>query len=435
MNSVNRLPFLQTPVVQYGKCVKVNGLLVEVSGINGPVGELCKFVNPDGKEQLGEILGLDRDLLLVCPYAGPAGLGPFTRVYPLGIKPSIPVGDSILGRVFDALGVPIDSLPVPQQVTYRSVDGAPPNPLSRSEIHEVFHTGVKSVDGMLTVGIGQRMGVFAPAGGGKSTLMGMLARGCEADVTVIALVGERGREVKEFIDDVLGSALEKSVLFVATADRHAVERARCVASATSAAEYFRDQGKRVLLMVDSMTRFGRAQREIGLALGEPPTRRGYPPSLFAELPKIFERAGNASVGSITAFYTVLMEDEDTADPLAEEVRSLLDGHIVLSRELAERGHFPAIAIDQSLSRLSSRLVSREHGESAKRFRNYMARQKELELLVRMGEYKHGNDTLNDAAISSKDSMMNFLQQPLDEFKSLEQTVLELGDSFIKPDFV
>ena len=412
----------------FGKCARINGLVVEVSGIDAVIGELCQFVNPDGTHQLGEVLGMQAERLLICPYLGVQGLGAHTRVYPLNKRQTVPVGDSMLGRVFDALGNPIDGLAAPLGLTDVPIDASPPDPLLRKPIHEVFETGVKSIDALLTIGVGQRVGIFAPAGGGKSTLMGMLARGSRADVIVIALVGERGREVREFIDDVLGDGLHRSVVFVATADRHSVERSRCVASATTTAEFFRDQGKRVLLMVDSMTRFGRAQRELGLALGEPPTRRGYPPSLFAALPKIFERAGNATLGSITAFYTVLMEDEDSADPLAEEVRSLLDGHIVLSRELAERAHFPAISIQQSLSRLASQIMSKEHATDSKKFRSLLARQDDLKLLVSMGEYEPGSDPQADAALACQERMQEFLRQPVTDFESFDVLVNQLSDS-------
>jgi ATP synthase in type III secretion protein N len=416
------------PSATFGKCTKVNGLVVEVQGIQAAVGELLEFVNADGRRQRGEVLALRDERLLACPYQGVRGMSLTTRVYPLGQMQTVPVGWSMLGRVFDSLGMPIDNLPVPQDVEYVSIDGVPPSPMTRETIGEVLHTGIRAIDGMLTIGVGQRIGVFAPAGGGKSTLLGMLTRGVSADVIVLALVGERGREVREFVEDVLGKeGLSRAVVFVATADRHAVERSRCAAVATAAAEYFRDQGKNVLLMVDSVTRFGRAQRELGLALGEPPTRRGYPPSLFAALPQLFERAGRSALGSITGIYTVLMEDEDSADPLAEEVRSLLDGHIVLSRQLAEKAHFPAIAVDQSLSRLASRLISRTQSQDCKRFREFLSKQKELEMLVRMGEYREGSDLVGDAALASHPKMTDFLQQSVDKFTGWDDTLLHLSE--------
>jgi ATP synthase in type III secretion protein N len=417
------------PTARFGKCTKISGLIVEVQGIDAAVGELLEFVNTDGQIQRGEVLALRDDQLLACPYQGVRGMSLATRVYALGQMQTVPVGWSMLGRVFDSLGSPIDNLPPPTDVKHVPIDGTPPSPMSRETIEEVLHTGIRAIDGMLTIGIGQRVGVFAPAGGGKSTLLGMLTRGVTADVIVLALVGERGREVREFVEDVLGEeGLRRSVVFVATADRHAVERSRCAAVATAAAEYFRDQGKNVLLMVDSVTRFGRAQRELGLALGEPPTRRGYPPSLFAALPQLFERAGKAEVGSITGIYTVLMEDEDSADPLAEEVRSLLDGHIVLSRQLAEKAHFPAIAIDQSLSRLASRLISRSHAQDCKKFREFLSKQKELEMLVRMGEYREGSDPTGDTALACSASMTAFLQQPVNKHTQWSDTLDQLCSS-------
>ena len=400
---------------KFGKCVQIGSLLVHVAGVDARIGELCELVGPGDLRRLGEVLALKDECLVLCPYEGVEGLSSQTRVYPLGRSQTIPVGTQMLGRVLDSLGNPMDGLGGFPVEAWVSTENSPPDPMERAPIEHFMPTGIRAMDGLLPFAVGQRIGIFAPAGGGKSTLLGMLTRGCQADIVVIALIGERGREVKEYVDDVLGpEGLARSVLFVATADRHSIERARCAFSATAAAEYFRDQGMSVLLLVDSVTRFGRAQREIGLAVGEPPTRRGYPPSLFARLPKLFERAGNAKIGSISAIYTVLMEDEDTADPLAEEVRSLLDGHIVLSRTLGENGHYPAIAVDESLSRLANRLMTKAHAQSAKVFRKMMAKQKEMDMVIKLGEYVEGNDPEADRAIQSKPTMLQFLQQSTDE---------------------
>jgi ATP synthase in type III secretion protein N len=422
----NLLKTIASARQSFGVCQTISGILIEVIGIEAAVGEICELVLRDGSKKKGEVLGLKQGAIILCPFDGVHGISPGTRVYPTGTTQQIPVSNQMLGRVFDAMGNPIDDLECPQVEALVELHRDAPSPMTRNPIEYVMETGVRAIDAMLTLGRGQRIGIFAPAGGGKSTLLTMLTKGCTADVIILALIGERGREVKEFVDDVLKDVgLHKCIVFVATAERHALERAKCAFTATATAEFFRDQGLNVLLMIDSITRFGRAQREIGLAVGEPPTRRGYPPSLFSQLPKLFERAGNAKVGSITAIYTVLMEDEDSADPLAEEVRSLLDGHIVLSRELGEQGHYPAIAIDQSLSRIASRVIDFEHKQLATKFRKFMAKQKELELLVKLGEYELGRDPEADIALQAAPAMKQFVCQELDEPSSWHDAVTGL----------
>jgi ATP synthase in type III secretion protein N len=324
----------------------------------------------------------------------------------------VPYGEALLGRVLDGRGQPIDSLgPVPDALSRRALHAPSPSPMQRALIDAPFETGVRAIDTLLTLGAGQRVGVFAAAGGGKSTLLGMLARFCVADVIVIALIGERGREVREFIEDSLGAeGLARSVIVCATSDRPAMERVRAAHHATAIAEGFRAEGKRVLLLMDSVTRFARALREIGLAAGEPAVRRGFPPSVFAELPRLFERAGTDTQGSITAVYTVLLEDEEGGDPIGEEVRSILDGHIILSRKLGAAGHYPAIDVLGSLSRLFPRLASPDHREAAQRVRALMAKHAEIEFLVQVGEYRQGSDPLADKAIAAKPEIEALLRQ-------------------------
>jgi type III secretion protein N (ATPase) len=328
----------------------------------------------------------------------------------------------LLGRVISPLGRALDDQPWPPSDIdgFYPVDGFPPSPLTRDVIKEPLQLGVRAIDGLLTCALGQRIGIFGEPGLGKSTLLASIVRGTSADVVVVGLIGERGREVREFIEKQLGpDGMRRSVVVVATSDRPAMERAKAAYVATAIAESFRDRGSRVLLLMDSLTRFARAQREIGLAAGEPPTRRGYPPSLFAALPRLVERAGPAQVGAITAIYTVLVEGDMTLDPVAEEVVSLLDGHIVLSRELGQRNHFPAIDVLRSRSRLMDAVVPREHKADAARIRELMARHAEVELLLRVGEYKPGSDGLADEAVAKIDRINAFLCQTSDERDTIE----------------
>ncbi|WP_347334478.1 FliI/YscN family ATPase, partial [Ralstonia pseudosolanacearum] len=329
---------------------------------------------------------------------------------------------SLLGRVLDGLGRPADGGPPLDVVEYVPVFANAPDPMTRRLVEHPLATGVRVIDGLATLAEGQRMGIFAPAGVGKSTLMGMFARGTECDVNVIVLIGERGREVREFIEQILGEeGMRRSVVVCATSDRSAVERAKAAYVGTAVAEYFRDQGLRVLLMMDSLTRFARAQREIGLAAGEPPTRRGFPPSVFAELPRLLERAGMSATGSITALYTVLAEDESGNDPVAEEVRGILDGHLILSRDIAARNRYPAIDILNSLSRVMTQVMPRDHCDAAGRMRQLLAKYNEVETLLQMGEYKEGSDPVADAAVQWNDWMESFLRQRTDEWCSPDET--------------
>jgi type III secretion protein N (ATPase) len=403
------------PVGVRGRVSKVVGLLVHATGIRASVGELCELVTPGAPPMPAEVVGFQDKVAILTPLGPTSGLSSFTEVVPSGRGLSGPVGAGLLGRVIDALGQPLDQRG-PLTVAGRvPVQREPLNPLVRRMVDQPLATGIRAIDGLLTLGEGQRVGVFSPPGVGKSTLMGMLARGSSADVNVVALVGERGREVKEFIEHSLGPrGLARTVMVVSTSDRPPMERIKSAYLATTIAEHFRDQGQKVLLLVDSLTRFARAQREVGLASGEPPTRRSYPPSIFSMLPQLLERAGQGTTGSITAVYTVLTEGDEENDPIAEEVRSILDGHIVLSRELASSAHFPAIDVLASVSRVMSSVASREHVAAAGQVRSLMARFKELELLVRIGEYKAGGDALADKAVQRRGAIDAFLRQAPEE---------------------
>ena len=343
----------------------------------------------------------------------------------------VPVGESLLGRVVDGLGRPIDSEKkgAIRPEAYYPVFADPPSPLDRRIISKPISLGIRALDGMLTCGEGQRMGIFAAAGGGKSTLLASIIRNTEAEVSVLALIGERGREVREFIEKDLGEeGLKRAVVVCATSDRSSMERLKAAYVATSIAEFFRDKGKKVLLMMDSVTRFGRAQREIGLAAGEPPTRRGFPPSVFSELPKLMERAGNSSKGSITALYTVLVEGDDMTEPIADETRSILDGHIILSRKLASLNHYPAIDILASISRCQNAIIPSDHKRAAARLREILAKYQEVELLLKIGEYKKGADAGTDEAIARIDDVNRFLCQGLDERPQYADTINRLKEA-------
>lgn len=400
------------PVTAVGRVLEAYGTLIKVTGIKPRVGELCVLRNAGTPWELrGEVVGVTNEYALLTPLGELAGLSTATEVHATGQSQEVAVGDGLLGRVLDASGRALDGSPLPALLSKRPIYGMPPNPLTRRPIARALGTGVRAIDSLLTCGEGQRFGIFAAAGGGKSTLLGMLARGTAADVVVVSLVGERGREVNEFLEDSLGSeGRKRSVVVVATAERPALERARSALIATAIAEYFRDQGKKVLLMVDSITRHARALRDIGLAVGEPPARRGFPPSVFSALPQLFERAGNSDRGSITAFYSTLLEDEEQPDPIAEEVRSLLDGHIVLSRKLGNAGHFPAIDVLASASRVMSRVTSKEHQGMASEARKSLAKYQEIELLLQLGEFKTGVDADADRAIARWPKLNSHLQQ-------------------------
>jgi type III secretion protein N (ATPase) len=411
-----------------GKVLEVIGTLVRVTGLEVRLGELCELRSPNGALlQNAEVVGFSRDIAILSPFGRLGDISRETQVIGLRRPLSVPVGDGLLGRVIDSLGLPIDDLGPVACTDYRPIFADPPSPMSRPLLEKCLPTGVRIVDGLMTLGEGQRMGIFAPAGVGKSTLMGMFARGARCDINVIALIGERGREVREFVEQILGpEGMSRSVVVCATSDRSSIERAKAAYVATAVAEYFRDCGKSVLLMMDSLTRFARAQREIGLAAGEPPTRRGFPPSIFAELPRLLERAGLSKDGSITALYTVLAEDESGGDPIAEEVRGILDGHMILSREIAARNQYPAIDVLGSLSRVMPQVTSREHMERAGHVRRLMAKYKEIETLLQVGEYKDGSDALADEAIAKIDAIRAFLHQRTDEFAEPPATFAALG---------
>jgi len=406
--AIERVP----PVAMRGRVNKVVGMLIDASGIQAHVGELCELTTPGERPLLAEVVGFAHNAALLTPLGPTTGISALTEVLPSGRGHACPVGHGLLGRVLNAMGEPMDALGALEVHAHAPVHREPLNPLTRQMIERPLATGIRAVDGLLTLGEGQRVGVFSPPGIGKSTLLGMLARSSTADVNVVALIGERGREVKEFIEHNLGAAgLAKTVMVVSTSDRPPMERIKSAYVATTIAEHFRDQGKKVLLLVDSLTRFARAQREIGLASGEPPTRRSYPPSIFSMLPQLLERAGPGRVGSITAVYAVLTEGDADNDPIAEEVRSIVDGHIVLSRKLAAAGQYPAIDVLGSVSRVMPRIVSRDHLAAAGNLRALLAKYDELELLVQIGEYKAGNDRFADRAIGARPGLLAFLAQP------------------------
>ncbi|RDU96747.1 type III secretion system ATPase SctN [Trinickia dinghuensis] len=416
-----------SPISAQGKVLEAIGTLLRVGGVDVELGELCELRGASGALlQYAEVVGFARETALLSPFGRAGALSRETRVVPLRRPLTVPVGDVLFGRVIDSMGNPLDGRGPIDAAEYRPIHADPPSPMTRPLLEERLDTGVRVVDALMTLGEGQRMGIFAPAGVGKSTLMGMFARGTRCDLNVIALIGERGREVREFVEQILGpDGMARSIVVCATSDRSSIERAKAAYAATAIAEYFRDAGKRVLLMMDSLTRFARAQREIGLAAGEPPARRGFPPSIFAELPRLLERAGLSEHGSITALYTVLAEDESAGDPIAEEVRGILDGHMILSREIAARNQYPAIDVLASLSRVMPQVTDAEHRESAARVRRLMAKHRDIETLIALGEYREGNDPVADDAVRSIDAIRAFLSQPVDEVCGREDTLDQL----------
>jgi type III secretion protein N (ATPase) len=414
-------------IERVGRVAEAHGTLIRATGLKAAIGELCELRNPHGDGDphfrlAAEVVGVSKQMTLLTPLGALDGVSATTAVYATGRQAAVRAGNGLLGRILDAHGEPIDDRGPIGDTVEAPIYAASPNPLTRRLIERPFSTGVRAIDATMTTGEGQRVGIFAVAGGGKSTLLGMLARGGDADVNVIALVGERGREVNEFIHDNLGAeGLAKSVIVVATSDRPALERSRAAWVATAIAEHFRDKGKRVLLLLDSVTRFARALRDVGLAVGEPPARRGFPPSVFSALPRLFERAGNNDKGSITAFYTVLAEDEDGGDPIVEEVRSILDGHIVLSRKLAAAYHYPAIDVLTSLSRVMPRVTEPTHQRAAGQLRKYLAKYQDIELLLQLGEYKRGTDPDADIAIEKIGPMRQLLQQSASELVPFDKS--------------
>ena len=420
------------PIEVKGRVIQVVGTIIKASVPGVKVGEVCLLRNPwENFEVQAEVVGFTREAALLTALGAMTGISAQTEVIPTRRVHMVPVGDSLLGRVVDGLGRPIDADrkgPIRPEAYY-PVFADPPGPLERRIISRPISLGIRAIDGMLTCGEGQRMGIFAAAGGGKSTLLASIIRNTEAEVSVLALIGERGREVREFIEKDLGEeGLRRAVVVCATSDRSSMERLKAAYVATSIAEFFRDKGKKVLLMMDSVTRFGRAQREIGLAAGEPPTRRGFPPSVFSELPKLMERAGNSAKGSITALYTVLVEGDDMTEPIADETRSILDGHIILSRKLAQVNHYPAIDILASISRCQSAIVPKDHKEAAAKLREILAKYQEVELLLKIGEYQKGADRATDEAIAKIDKVNAFLCQGLAERPQYDETIRRLKEA-------
>lgn len=414
-----------------GKVVKIVGLTIESVGPSAKLNDLCRIII-DPKEDISvmaEVVGFRDKRLLLMPYDSVEGLGVGCIVENTGHPLSVSVGEELLGHTLDGMGRPTD---IEELITEKEypVEAAPPDPMARKIIDEVLPLGVKAVDGLITVGKGQRIGIFAGSGVGKSTLLGMFARNTRADINVIALIGERGREVREFIERDMGEeGMKRSVVIVATSDRPALIRNKAAKTATAIAEYFRDQGKDVLLMMDSLTRFSMAQREIGLASGEPPVTRGYPPSVYSEMPKLLERAGNSDKGSITGLYTVLVDGDDFNEPITDTARSILDGHIMLDRKLAHKNHYPAIDVLQSISRVMSSIANSEHKAAAGNLKNVLATYKEAEDLINIGAYKKGSNSNIDYAIEKIDTVNEFLLQETYEKFSFEEIVEKLEALF------
>ena len=428
LRSVQELP---PPPVE-GRLTRMVGLTLEAQGCQAAVGDRCEVVAGDGQRVEAEVVGFSGDRLFLMPTGDIHGLKPSARVIPRPGAGTVSVGPELLGRVIDGSGEPLDGKGPLACEDRARLTGVPINPLLRAPITRTLDVGVRAINALLTVGRGQRLGLFAGSGVGKSVLLGMMARYTEADVIVVGLIGERGREVKEFIEKILGEAgLKRSVVVASPADHTPLMRLHGAWLATAIAEYFRDQGQNVLLIMDSLTRFAQAQREIGLAIGEAPATKGYPPSVFARLPQLVERAGNGATGrgSITAFYTVLTEGDDPQDPIADAARAILDGHVVLSRRIAEGGQYPAIDVEASVSRVMNEIVTPEHAELARRFRQNLAIYQQHRDLISIGAYQRGSDPRIDAAIELWPAMQKFLVQPIDERVSHRDAVQSLGQLF------
>lgn len=417
------------PVSAKGLVSRIIGLMVEASGPRVSVGEYCHIVTRSGLEIPAEVVGFRNSTTLLLPLAELEGIAPGDLVIPQERKLEVNVGPGLLGRILDGLGRPLDGLPLEISTSYPLLS-QPPNALMRPRIRESLSVGVRAIDGLLTIGRGQRMGIFAGSGVGKSTLLGMMARNTSASVNVIALVGERGRELREFIEKDLGEeGLARSVIVVATSDQPALVRLKAAFTATAVAEYFRDQGRHVLLMMDSVTRFAMSQREVGLTAGEPPATRGYPPSVFALLPKLLERSGMSEKGSITGIYTVLVDGDDHNEPVADAVRGILDGHIVLTRELAMQNHYPAIDVLQSVSRVMTDVISPEHKKLAGQLREHLAVYQDAKDLIDIGAYVSGSNPRIDAALKYIDGIRRFLRQDVGECTEFARMLDELENIF------
>lgn len=408
-----------------GRVTRSAGPIIRAAGSFG-IGEICSVTRMAEEPLLAEVVGFDRGEMLLAPYGSMQGISYNSVVMLIKSRFEVPVGEHLAGRILNAWGQPIDGGPSLISSLHYSICQKPPDPMSRPLIDKPFVSGIRAIDGVLTCGEGQRLGIFAAAGGGKSTLISTLVKNATCDRCVIALIGERGREVREFIDRQLGpQGMARSVIVIATSDRPVIEQVKAAYSATAIAEFFRDRGENVLLIMDSLTRFARAQRQMGLSAGEPPTRRGFPPSVFEQLPILLERAGKSQHGAITAVYTVLVEGDDMNEPVADEARALLDGHIILSRKLAEAGHYPAIDVIGSASRIMNDIVKPGHRQAIRKLRALLSKYADLELLVRIGEYIPGTDKLGDEALERIDSINAFLQQETKVASQFDETIAAL----------
>ncbi|MEQ1591653.1 MAG: flagellar protein export ATPase FliI [Thiobacillaceae bacterium] len=452
LSDCGQLATIADPIQVTGKVTRVTGLVLESAGLKLAVGSGCNVLLNDGSQVEAEVVGFANDRLFLMPHGHIAGVAPGARVIPENIVSSLPkpgtvnhprqrasdrakhypVGTELLGRVVDGMGRPLDDLGDLNTRDSKPLYSRPSNPLARAPINEVLDVGIRAINALLTIGRGQRIGLFAGSGVGKSVLLGMMARYTSADVIVVGLIGERGREVKEFIEHILGPVgLARSVVVAAPADTSPLMRLQGAAYATTIAEHFRDEGKNVLLIMDSLTRYAMAQREIALAVGEPPASKGYPPSVFAKLPQLVERAGNGKPGggSITAFYTVLSEGDDQQDPIADSARAILDGHIVLSRSLADSGHYPAIDVEASISRAMTSLVTPQHLGAVRRFKQLYSRYQRSRDLITVGAYAAGSDAVLDQAIAAYPSLESFLQQEIGERAVATDSLAELDELF------
>lgn len=427
------------PFSTSGRIVRATGMVIEAIGLNVPVGGVCRIEitsgsNAECEYAEAEVVGFAEDRLFLMPLEEINGLKPGARVFPLDTRGEdqssrlFPLGDCLLGRVVDGGGRPLDGKGPLINATMETLNTPLMNPLNRAPIEHQIDVGVRAINGLLSVGRGQRMGLFAGSGVGKSVLLGMMARYTDADIIVVGLIGERGREVQDFIDNILGDGIRRAVVVAAPADTSPLKRLQGASYATRLAEYYRDLGRNVLLIMDSLTRYAMAQREIALAIGEPPATKGYPPSVFAKLPKLVERTGNGprEGGSITAFYTVLTEGDDQQDPIADSARAILDGHIVLSRELAESGHYPAIDIEASISRVMVAVTTDEQQKKAQRFKQLLSKYQRSKDLITIGVYKPGLDPLLDRAVSAYPDLEGFLQQGIDEKSEIRDSLLTLN---------
>ncbi|WP_368659530.1 flagellar protein export ATPase FliI [Metabacillus halosaccharovorans] len=422
---------------RYGKVKRVVGLMIESRGPESSIGDLCYiYAGSTNKSKIpAEVVGFKDENVLLMPYLQVTHISPGSIVEATEQPLTVKVGTGLIGQVLDSFGLPLNESSLPKGLASVPTDQSPPNPMKRPPIHEKMEVGVRVIDSLLTVGKGQRVGIFAGSGVGKSTLMGMIARNTNADLNVIALIGERGREVREFIDRDLGpEGLKRSIVVVATSDQPALMRLKAAYTATAIAEYFRDKGLNVMFMMDSVTRVAMAQREIGLAVGEPPTTKGYTPSVFAILPKLLERTGTNELGTITAFYTVLVDGDDLNEPISDTVRGILDGHIVLDRQLANKGQFPAINVLKSISRVMNQIVDSEHKSSSSKLRDLLSTYLNSEDLINIGAYKRGSSREIDEAIKYYPKIISYLKQNVEDKVSIEQSISSLNQLIEKGDF-